>query len=123
MPVMHHYDGVSWSPVSAPVIQAIDQSTFPGVISTADAAGNVWFSLSLMVNATPPNGEWRWRDDLFAYSHGTWTQESLPIADGEVTQLTTDGNGGAWAIVTARNPLGTAILYTPGTTWSVYGQS
>ncbi|HEY7832382.1 MAG TPA: hypothetical protein VIG30_02350 [Ktedonobacterales bacterium] len=123
-PVVYHYDGISWSPASAPVIPGFDMGYLGAtrVALTADAADEVWYSLATLENVPPPGGQWRYQDNLYAFRLGAWTRESLPIADGEVVQMTTDGNGGTWAIM--RSPLvGDAVLYTSGTTWSVYGQS
>lgn len=122
-PLVYHYDGASWSPVTTPATQGWDWTNSGAVAITADAAGDVWVSLS-STDFSQKTGPWQFREYLYTYAHGIWALTSLPVTDAAVVALTTDGNGGTWAFVQGGPPSFTNyVLYTPNTTWSVYGHS
>lgn len=115
-PAVYHFDGVSWAPVPAPVVAGLDWTNLGWVALTADTAGDMWYSVI-------DSGLTR-QYDFLAYSHGAWSSIDLPVNDYGVLALTTDGNGGTWAIVHGSAPqFDVTVLYSSGTTWSVYGHS
>ena len=115
-PAVYHFDGVSWAPVPAPVVAGLDWTNLGWVALTADTAGDMWYSVI-------DSGLTR-QYDFLAYSHGAWSSIDLPVNDYGVLALTTDGNGGTWAIVHSTNPrFDVTVVYTSGGAWSVYGHS
>lgn len=127
-PSISHYDGVSWTPVSGPETPGFEEIDFPNVTLTADAGGTVWCAVNTFVWGSGIVNEHVAHDHtaLYAYSHGIWTAQQLSVP-GKVAAMTTDGNGGTWAVVEADAapalPLGINILYTSGNGWSIYGHS
>lgn len=127
-PRIEHYNGTGWARMSPPdettvndtlgfqASSLISQTIYDG------AASGAWIRYTYQDTnpANPhPYSTATWREKV---TGDGWQLANPPFVGSQIIALTTDGNGGLWALAQADSPLKMTILYTQGMKWTLYGQ-